>query len=164
MGKTVERIQTLLQGSTLFDILDDKPDRLNTLKRLASAQEQADAEFYERQVKQRRGRLGGGTQEQVQNAVKNELYSNSQVNSQSFCLPLPVQCQKVKFRLFPYESTHPHANPFPPLLRLAYIARFNLRVHPGTRTRSRYGSSAQIAPVLRPQNGGRRTRPKDHRS
>ncbi|KAK3822830.1 MAG: hypothetical protein J3Q66DRAFT_135448 [Benniella sp.] len=81
MDKSVEKIQTLLQGSSLYDVLDDKPDRLTTLKRLASAQEQADDAFYEREVKQRRGRLGSGTQEQVQTAVKNELYSASQRGS-----------------------------------------------------------------------------------
>ncbi|KAF9937373.1 Superkiller protein 3 [Modicella reniformis] len=81
IDKVVEKIQSFLPGSALFDLLDDKPDRLDTLKRLASAQERADAEFYEREVKLRRGRLGGGTQEQVQNAVRNELYSKSQLGS-----------------------------------------------------------------------------------
>ncbi|KAG0225716.1 hypothetical protein B0O80DRAFT_405545 [Mortierella sp. GBAus27b] len=81
VDKAVGKIQTLLEGSSLFDILDDKPDRLDTLKRLASSQEQADSEFYEREVKQRRGRLGSGTQQQVQTAVRNELYNKSQLDS-----------------------------------------------------------------------------------
>ncbi|KAF9355484.1 Superkiller protein 3 [Mortierella sp. AD094] len=79
--KAIEKIQTLLPGSSLYELLDDKPNQLDTLKSLASIQEEADGEFYEREVRLRRGRLGGGTQEQVQNAVKNELYSKSELGS-----------------------------------------------------------------------------------
>ncbi|KAF8927210.1 hypothetical protein EDD21DRAFT_448810 [Dissophora ornata] len=79
--KAIERIQTLLPGAPLYELLGDKPSQIDTLKTLASVQERADSEFYEREVRLRRGRLGGGTQEQVQNAVRNELYSKSELGS-----------------------------------------------------------------------------------
>ena len=70
-----------MPGSSLYELLDDKPSQIDTLKTLASVQERADSEFYEREVRLRRGRLGGGTQEQVQNAVRNELYGKSEVKT-----------------------------------------------------------------------------------
>ncbi|KAF9198939.1 Superkiller protein 3 [Haplosporangium sp. Z 27] len=79
--KAIEKIQTLLPGSTLYELLDDKPNQIDTLKTLASIQEKSDEEFYEREVRLRRGRLGGGTQEQVQNAVRIELYNKSELGS-----------------------------------------------------------------------------------
>ncbi|KAI7831610.1 hypothetical protein BC939DRAFT_144395 [Gamsiella multidivaricata] len=81
MNKAIEKIKTLLPGSMLYDLLGDKPSRMETLKTLASIQEKMDAQFYEREVRLRRGRLGGGTQEQVQNAVKNELYNKSELGT-----------------------------------------------------------------------------------
>jgi len=122
MNKSVEKIQTLLQGSSLYDVLDDKPDRLTTLKRLASAQEQADDAFYEREVRQRRGRLGSGTQEQVQTAVKNELYSASQVNNVlHFFFPELLEMKGGEERQVTL------------LIRVVHIARVNVRIHLGTR-------------------------------
>ncbi|KAF9195193.1 Superkiller protein 3 [Haplosporangium sp. Z 11] len=81
MDKAIEKIQTLLPGSALYDLLDDKPNQMDTLKTLATVQEKTDREFYEREVRQRRGRLGGGTLEQVQTAVRMDLYSKSELGS-----------------------------------------------------------------------------------
>ncbi|KAI1317452.1 Superkiller protein 3 [Mortierella claussenii] len=79
--KAIQKIQTLLPGSRLHDLVEDKPNQKETLQKLSTLQEEADAEFYEREVRLRRGRLGGGTQEQVQSAVKNELYNKSELGS-----------------------------------------------------------------------------------
>ncbi|KAG0295601.1 Superkiller protein 3 [Dissophora globulifera] len=81
MDKAIGKIQSLLPGSTLYELLDDKPNQMDTLRTLASVQERTDDEFYDREVRLRRGRLGGGTQEQVQRTVKNELYSKSELGS-----------------------------------------------------------------------------------
>ncbi|KAG0211885.1 Superkiller protein 3 [Mortierella sp. NVP41] len=79
--KAIEKIQTFLPGSALYDILEEKPNQMETLKKLAQVQEKTDSEFFDREVRLRRGRLGGGTLEQVQNTVRNELYSNSELGS-----------------------------------------------------------------------------------
>ncbi len=79
MDKAIEKMGTLLPGSPLYDILDDKPNQMDTLKSMAQVQEKTDAEYFEREVRLRRGRLGGGTLEQVQNAVRNDLYNKSEV-------------------------------------------------------------------------------------
>ncbi|KAG0210738.1 Superkiller protein 3 [Mortierella sp. GBA30] len=81
MERAIGKIQTLLPGGALYDILDDKPNQMETLKSLASVQEKTDAEYYEREVRLRRGRLGGGTLEQVQNAVRNDLYNKSELGA-----------------------------------------------------------------------------------
>ncbi|KAF9106846.1 Superkiller protein 3 [Mortierella sp. AM989] len=81
IDKAIEKIQTLLPGSKLYELIQDKPDQMETLKKLAAVQEKADGEFYEREVRLRRGRLGGGTLEQVQSTVRNELYSKSELGS-----------------------------------------------------------------------------------
>lgn len=78
-NKAIEKIQTLLPGSPLYDILEEKPNQMETLRKLAELQEKTDSEFFDREVKLRRGRLGGGTLEQVQNTVRNELYTKSEV-------------------------------------------------------------------------------------
>lgn len=77
--KAIEKIQTLLPRSPLYDILEEKPNQMETLRTLAGLQEKTDSEFFDREVKLRRGRLGGGTLEQVQNTVRNELYTKSEV-------------------------------------------------------------------------------------
>ncbi|KAF9908643.1 Superkiller protein 3 [Linnemannia zychae] len=79
--KAIEKIQSLLPGSTLYDILEEKPKQMETLRKLAELQEKTDGEFFDREVKLRRGRLGGGTLEQVQNTVRNELYTKSELGS-----------------------------------------------------------------------------------
>ncbi|KAK3827007.1 MAG: hypothetical protein J3R72DRAFT_496527 [Linnemannia gamsii] len=79
--KAIEKIQSLLPGSTLYDILEKKPNQMGTLRKLAELQEKTDGEFFDREVRLRRGRLGGGTMEQVQNAVRNELYTKSELGS-----------------------------------------------------------------------------------
>ncbi|KAF9581141.1 Superkiller protein 3, partial [Lunasporangiospora selenospora] len=83
MDKAIEKMQSLLPGSELYDLLssDHRPDQMETLKRLAGVQETTDAQFYEREVRARRGRLGGGTLEQVQAAVRKEVYSKSQLGA-----------------------------------------------------------------------------------
>jgi hypothetical protein len=80
--KAIEKIQSLLPGSALYDVLEEKPNQMKTLRTLADLQEKTDREFFDREVKLRRGRLGGGTLEQVQNTVRNELYTKSEV---TFC-------------------------------------------------------------------------------
>ena len=70
-----------LPGGSVFELGGDLPDTMDTLKTLASLQEKHDREFFEREVKVRRGRLGGGTLEQVQATVRKELYSNSEVRT-----------------------------------------------------------------------------------
>lgn len=77
--KAIEKIQTLLSGSPLYDILEEKPSQMEILRKLAELQERTDSEFFDREVRLRRGRLGGGTLEQVQNTVRNELYTKSEV-------------------------------------------------------------------------------------
>ncbi|KAF9932323.1 Superkiller protein 3 [Linnemannia zychae] len=77
--KAIEKIQTLLPGSPLYDILEEKPNQIEILRRLAELQEKTDREFYDREVRLRRGRLGGGTLEQVQKAVRNEVYTKSEL-------------------------------------------------------------------------------------
>ncbi|KAF9939010.1 Superkiller protein 3 [Mortierella alpina] len=81
MDKAIEKMGTLLPGSSLYDILDDKPNQMDTLKSMAHVQEKTDAEYFEREVRLRRGRLGGGTLEQVQNAVRNDLYNKSELGT-----------------------------------------------------------------------------------
>ncbi|KAF9437752.1 Superkiller protein 3 [Entomortierella beljakovae] len=79
--KVIEKLQSLLPGSSLYEVLDDKPNQMETLQRLASVQEKSNEEFYEREVKVRRGRLNSGTLEQVKSAVRKELYSNSELDT-----------------------------------------------------------------------------------
>ncbi|OAQ35470.1 TPR-like protein [Linnemannia elongata AG-77] len=79
--KAIEKIQTLLPGSPLYNTLEEKPNQMETLRKLAELQEKTDSEFFDREVRLRRGRLGGGTLEQVQNTVRNELYSKSELGS-----------------------------------------------------------------------------------
>ncbi|KAF9294277.1 Superkiller protein 3 [Linnemannia elongata] len=79
--KAIEKIQTLLPGSPLYNTLEEKPNQMETLRKLAELQEKTDSEFFDREVRLRRGRLGGGTLEQVQNTVRNELYTKSELGS-----------------------------------------------------------------------------------
>ncbi|KAG0243382.1 Superkiller protein 3 [Actinomortierella wolfii] len=81
LEKVIEVLSTLLPGTTLYEALQEKPDHMGTLKRLASVQEQADKQFYESEVQKRRGRLGAGTAEQVRATVRSELYRKSQLAS-----------------------------------------------------------------------------------
>ncbi|KAG0253953.1 Superkiller protein 3 [Actinomortierella ambigua] len=81
LPKVIELLQTLLPGSALYEALQEKPDHMETLKRLAAVQEQADKEFFDREVQKRRGRLGAGTAEQVRATVRRELFNQSQLAS-----------------------------------------------------------------------------------
>lgn len=77
--KAIEKMKSLLPGGPVYELGGDLPDAMDTLKTLASLQETHDREFFEREVKARRGRLGGGTLEQVQATVRRELYGKSEV-------------------------------------------------------------------------------------
>ncbi|KAF9970669.1 Superkiller protein 3 [Actinomortierella ambigua] len=81
LPKVIELLQTLLPDSALYTALQEKPHHMETLKRMAAVQEQADKEFFDREVQKRRGRLGAGTAEQVRATVRRELFSQSQLAS-----------------------------------------------------------------------------------
>lgn len=78
--KAIEKMKSFLPGGSIYILGGDLPDAMDTLKTLASLQEQRDKEFFDREVKARRGRLSGGTLEQVQAAVRRDLYTNSEVS------------------------------------------------------------------------------------
>ncbi|KAF9286798.1 Superkiller protein 3 [Mortierella alpina] len=50
MDKAIEKMGTLLPGSSLYDILDDKPNQMDTLKSMAHVQEKTDAEYFDREL------------------------------------------------------------------------------------------------------------------
>lgn len=75
----IEKMQTLLPGSKLYEILEDKPNQINTLRKLVLVQEQADSDYTERELKLRRGRINSGTAAQLQVAVRNDMYGRSEV-------------------------------------------------------------------------------------
>ncbi|KAG0361729.1 Superkiller protein 3 [Podila minutissima] len=77
----IEKMQTLLPGSKLYEILEDKPNQINTLRKLVLVQEQADSDYTERELKLRRGRINSGTAAQLQVAVRNDMYGRSEVGT-----------------------------------------------------------------------------------
>ncbi|KAG0046177.1 Superkiller protein 3 [Gryganskiella cystojenkinii] len=81
INKAIEKMKYLLPGGRVSELGGDLPEAMDMLKTLASLQEKHDKEFFEREVKARRGRLGGGTLEQVQATVRKELYGNSELGS-----------------------------------------------------------------------------------
>ncbi|KAF9395270.1 Superkiller protein 3 [Podila verticillata] len=81
VDKAIEKMQTLLPGSKLYEILEDKPNQIETLRKLVVVQEQADSDYTERELKLRRGRINSGTAAQLQVAVRNDMYSRSEVGT-----------------------------------------------------------------------------------
>ncbi|KAG0345117.1 Superkiller protein 3 [Podila humilis] len=81
VNKVIEKLQTLLPGSQLYEVLEDKPNQIETLRKLVAVQEQADIDFTERELRVRRGRINSGTAAQLQVAVRNDMYNRSEVGT-----------------------------------------------------------------------------------
>lgn len=139
--KAIEKIQSLLPGSPLYDILEEKPNQMETLRTLAGLQEKTDSEFFDREVKLRRGRLGGGTLEQVQNTVRNELYTKSEVT---------LYFRSVMAQRAICSIMQPLINSF----TLQQIAGINIRVNLESGSREQRRSGTKVANFLHQQNRG----------